>query len=217
VVHERLSRDDQHHGPPLAARRRVLDRRSERARLGVDGSGALRGLRLDVAPYGGLLAPAVVVAVVVLVLFADAGQRCARGRARRRPPRSRLLAHRVKQLLRAGRPADDALGARQHVPLVFAHHARRHGVARAPRPARRLPVRLLAAAVLAIAQVVVGRGILVVFARRPHPRCKPGGRNNNSQGQRHPVAERVPAAGRVLAAVVAVVVEAHDSWFFIAW
>jgi hypothetical protein len=154
-----------------------------------------------------------VVAVVVLVLLADAGQRC----ARRCPARGRLLADRVEELLRAGRPADDALSARQNVLLVFAHNARRHGIARASRAPRRLPVRLLSAAVLAIAQVVVGRDILVVFARRPHPRCEPGGRNNNSQGQRHPVAERVSAAGIVLAAVVAVVVEAHDSCVFIAW
>jgi hypothetical protein len=155
-----------------------------------------------------------VVFEVVLVLLADARQRRPRRHTRGRPPRGRLLADGVEQLLWAGRAADDALRARQHILLVLAHHALRHGVAPARRAHGRLA--LLAAAVLAIAQVVVGRGIFVVLARRPHPRGEPGGRNHNSQGQRHPVAQGVAAAARGLAAVVAVVVEAHDSCGFSA-
>lgn len=214
AVHERLCGDDQHDGPALAALWWVLHRGGKGPRLRVDGSAALRRLGLDIAPYGRLLAPAVVVAVVVPILFTDARQGCTCCCAGGCPSRGRLLADRVEQLLRAGRSADDALSARQNVLLVLSHHALRHGIAGAGRAEGRLA--LFPAAVLAIAQVVVGRDIFVVFTCGPDPSCQAGRRNNNSQGQRHPVAECVPAAGRVLAAVVAVVVEAHGSCVFIS-
>jgi hypothetical protein len=217
VVHQRLGRHDQHDGAPLATRGGVLHRRRKRACLRVDGGSTLRRLGLDVAPDRGFLAPTVVVFEVVLVLLANAGKRRPSSSARRRPACRRLLADGVKELLRAGGAPDDALGARQNVLLVLSHDALRHGVARVTGANGRLAVRLLPAAVLAIAQVVVGRDVFVVFTRRPHPSCQPSSRNNNRQGEWHPVAQGAAAAARVLAAVVAVVVEAHDSCVLSAW
>jgi hypothetical protein len=169
AVHERLGGDDQNNRLPLAALGWLLHRRGKRPHLRIHGSGTLRRLRLDAAPYGRLLAPSGVVAVVVLVLLTDARERgacCTRGG---RPSRGRLLAGNIKELLRTGCSADEPLSARQHVLLVVPHNARGHGIARARRPSVRLA--LLTAAVFAIAQIVVGRGFLVVFARRPDPCC----------------------------------------------
>jgi hypothetical protein len=95
-----------------------------------------------------------VVAIVVLVLLADAGQGRACCRACRRQTRRRLLAHRVKELLRTGRAADDALGARIQVLIVVSHTPLR-AVARAMRSNRRLAIALAPVAILAIAQVIV--------------------------------------------------------------
>lgn len=134
------------------------------------------------------------VGVVVLALLANAGQRSTSSSARGRKARSRLLAHRVEQLLWAGGPAHHALDARVD-GLIVTHS-----------PVTRL--RDLAEILLAIAQVVVV-GLLIVAALAPDPGGEARGRNGDGEDQGHPVAEGAAAGGAGLAAVVAVVGEGH--------
>lgn len=191
-VHQRLGRHDEHDRLPLGARvaGAAADRGSECAGLLVDGGAALGGLSLDVAADGSLLRPAAVVAVrVVLVLLADARQ----GGAGSGPASGRLLADRVEDLLGTRGAADDALDAAHQVVLADDALRQARRVAGEGRMAAAAVVvdgaPCLAVALLAVAEVVVFAGlVLVVAAFGPHPRCEACRRDGDGQDQGHPVA-----------------------------
>lgn len=197
-VHQRLGRHDEDDrlalGWGLGA---AADRGGKGAGVVVDGGGALGGLGLDVAADGGLLGPAAVVAVVVLVLLADAGQ----GGAGSGPAGGRLLGHRVEDLLGAGGAADDALDAREQVVGVDDALREARGVAVEGRMGGGGRAPCLGVGVVAVAEVVVFGGLVVVVAALgPDPGGEAGGGDGDGEDQGHPVAARPVSGGALEAA-----------------